>query len=101
MASAFIKKLATEFKSAAATGFTLDDIGIVVGVEVGNACGVGRGSDWGEGMCDEAFDALVEQVIAALPLVSSDPRSVAIHRRAARDCRAEDAHERRQLGFGA
>jgi hypothetical protein len=87
---AFIAKLAVEFKSAMQTGFTLDDIGIVVGCEVGESV-----------LCDEAFAALVDQVVAALPFVSTDARSVALHRQSARDFNAETRHERRQLGFGA
>lgn len=101
MATAFVKKLAVEMKSAMATGFTLDDIGIVLDCEVGNACGVGRGSAWGEGLCEEALAALCELVEAELPRAKADRRIVELHRRAARDHRAEVAYERQQLGMGA
>ncbi len=100
-ANPFVRRIAVEVKSAMATGFDLEDIGIILGVEVGDACGVGRGSAWGEGMCDEAFARLRDEVEAALPHVRADPASIALHRRAARECAAEEWAEQRALLNGS
>lgn len=107
MATAFIKKLAVEMKSAMATGFKLEDIACIVEGEVQGACGTGpqypnmpsvRGCF---GLCDEAFEALCIAVEAELPNVRACPRTVALHRQAARDVRAAATYERQQLGLGA
>lgn len=107
MATAFINKLAVEMKSAMATGFALEDIGCVLESEVDGACGTGaRFSNLPSvrgvfGLCDEAFEALCIAVEAELSNVRACPRSVALHRRAARDYCAAATYERQQLGLGA
>jgi hypothetical protein len=52
-------------------------------------------------LVDEAFDALVDEVEAALPFARFDRRRAGEWERAGCDCRAEAINERRQLGFGA
>ena len=94
MATAFIKKLAIAMKSDMETGFTLDDIGLVVQSYVDGACSFGE--TWqSPGLSDEAFTSLCDAVEAESPFVKADTRLVALGQRAARDCRAEQLSEAR------
>lgn len=96
----FIKKIAVDMKSEMEAGFTLDDIGIVVEGFVDGACSFGEA--WqNPGLCDEAFSALCDEVIAALPFVKADPRTVALSRQAARDFGACEQAERRAFALDA
>lgn len=81
MASAFIKKIATHAKSSGSTD--TDDVAALCDAYAGSACGVGL-----HGIVEDAFAALLDEVMAEVQRVPFDRELAAICRQADRDFRA-------------